>query len=197
MRKLFTAIGVSFYLLALNSYGQVIQASLGSPFSMFANRDFSAWIQRGNGNWQAVDNQVIINQGGGWLIGRIPLANFEVEMKYWLGEHTQANLYVRCSDIRYIGPDTAYRINLSDRAGSEHGGDSIASVFRAPTSETRNRWNVLKVSAKDSYLSIWLNGRQIVNNLYDTRFASGPFALNVSDGEFRMKSFNVMIPGRW
>lgn len=191
------AIGVSFYLLVLNSYGQVIQTSLGSTFSMFANRDFSAWNQRGNGNWQVVDNQVIINQGGGWLIGRIPLANFEVEMKYWLGEHTQANLYVRCADVRYISPETAYWINLSDQVDGKRGGDSAASIFKASPSETRGHWNVLRVSANDSYLSIWLNGRQMVKNLHDTRFTNGPFALSVGNGEFRISSFNVMIPGRW
>jgi hypothetical protein len=197
MLKLFIAIGMSFYLFTLDSYGQVIQKSLGSSFSMFANRDFSAWNVLGNGNWHIFGDQVAISQGGGWLIGRLPLANFEVQMEYWAGENTQANLYVRCSDIGHISSETAYRINLSDRVGGGYKDGSFDGVAQVSPSEIRNRWNVLKVSANDSYLNIWLNGRQIVSNLYDTRFASGPFALSVHNGEFRMKSFSVVIPGRW
>lgn len=197
MRKLLILVGVVFAVLAFDSRGQMIQKSLGGSFSMFANQDFSAWIQHGNGNWQIVDHQAVMNQGSGWLIGKLPLTNFEIEAEYWLGKQTQASLYVRCTNLGFISPETAYQINLSGRAIHDDGAGNIVGIPQASRAKTQNRWNALKVSANGAYLSVWLNGQAVVKDIYDTRFASGPIVLSVGNGEFRIKSFNVTIPGRW
>ena len=197
MRRFLIAVGAGFAMLALNSQAQMIQTAVGSPFSLFAGQDFSAWIQQGNANWQIIDHQAVMNQGGGWLIGRLPLTDFEIETEYWLDEQTEASLYVRCTTPGFVSPETAYQINLSDRQVHGYGAGSLVNMVRAPRVKTQSRWNTLKVSASGAYLNIWLNGRPVVNQFYDTRFASGPIALSVTDGEFRIKSFNVTIPGRW
>lgn len=190
-------IAICCVLVASNSWGQVIQKSVGSPFSMFANQDFSAWIQSGNGNWQSLGNQVLMNQGNGWLVSKLPLTNFEIEAEYWLGEHTQAILFIRCTNPRFISSETAYQINLSDRGNQNEGAGGIVGIAQGSSELTRNRWNALKVTTNGSYLSIWLNNQPVVSNLYDTRFIGGLIALSVAKGEFRIKSFNVTIPGRW
>lgn len=73
----------------------------------------------------------------------------------------------------------------------------IVGIAQGSSELTRNRWNALKVTTNGSYLSIWLNNQPVVSNLYDTRFIGGLIALSVAKGEFRIKSFNVTIPGRW
>lgn len=191
-------MGVSgLVALASSSQAQVIQTAVGSPFSMFAGQNFSAWTQQGNANWQIVDHQALMNQGAGWLIGKLPLTDFEIETDYWLGEQTQASLFVRCINTRFVSPETAYQINLSDNPIHGYGAGSLVGIAKAPRVKTQSRWNTLKVSARGAYLNVWLNGQAVVNNVYDTRFANGPIALSVEGGEFRIRSFNVTIPGRW
>lgn len=196
MRRFVMLAAIGLAILTPLGWGQVIQKSTGSPFSMFANQDFSAWIQSGNGNWQSMDNQVLMNQGNGWLVSKLLLTNFEIEAEYWLGEHTKAILFIRCTNPRFISSETAYQINLSDRGIQNDGAGSIDTA-QGSGAPIRNRWNAIKVIANGSYLSIWLNNQPVVGNLYDTRFASGPIALSIANGEFRIKSFNVTIPGRW
>ena len=180
MRWVLAAVSVGLAAIPLIPQAQIIQNTVGSPFSMFAGQNFSAWLQQGNANWQIIDQQAVMNQGAGWLIGKLPLANFEVDMEYWSGKQTQASLYIRCTNTGFINSDTAYQINLTNS--------------QTPASE---RWNSLRVSANNAYLNVWLNGKKLVDNLYDTRFASGPLALNVFGGEFRIRKLNVTIPGRW
>lgn len=190
-------VSVSLMAIALKSQAQIIQSAVGSPFSLFAGQNFSAWIQQGNANWQIADHQVVMNQGAGWLIGKLTLTNVELEVEYWLDTQAKASLYLRCSNPRYVGPDTAYQINLATQRITGYGAGSIVGFFRARPQNTSSRWNTLKVSARNNYLNIWLNGEKVIDNLHDTHFISGPIALHVTDGEFRIKSFNVTIPGRW
>lgn len=198
MRHIWVAAGVAlFFLIGSSSQAQVIQTAVGSPFSLFANKDFSAWQQQGNANWQITDQQVVMNQGSGWLIGRLPLADFELDTEYWLGQETQASLYVRVSNPGFVSAATSYQINLADKPIGDYGAGAIVGLAQTPPIKTRGRWNTLKVKASGPYLSVWLNGQKVVDQAYDTRFANGVVALHAQDGAFRIKSFNITIPGRW
>ena len=198
MRHIRVAAGAALACLAaVHSQAQVIQKAVGSPFSLFTGQNFSAWQQQGNANWQIIDQQVVMDQGAGWLISRLSLTDFELDTEYWLGQETQASLYVRVSNLGFISAATAYQINLADKLMGDYGAGAIVGLAQTPPSKTRGSWNTLKVKASGPYLSVWLNGQQVVNNAYDTRFANGVVALHVQDGAFRIKSFNITIPGRW
>ena len=174
-----------------------MQTTVGAPFSLFANRDFSAWLQQGNANWQIVDGQALMDQGAGWLIGRLPLADFDLDMEYWLDSQAQASLYIRCVDSAFVSEQTAYQLNLGTGTVQDYGPGSIVHLLRAPKLKTDARWNTVRITARGPYLSIWLNGQHLADKVYDTRFARGPFALHVADGAFRIRKLNVTIPGRW
>lgn len=185
-------------LLCVNgAKGQLIQTAVGSPFSLFANRDFSAWTQQGNANWQFINDQAVMNQGGGWLFGRLPLKDFDLDMEYWLDNKTRASFYVRCSDSAYISDETAYKINLGVASIHGYGPGSIVGLSRAQKLVTGERWNSLRVSLRGSFISVWLDGLQVADKVYDTRFASGTVALHVTDGAFSIRKLNVTIPSRW
>lgn len=201
-RRLLTGLLAALQLTyARGALAQVIQTSVGAPFSLFANRDFSAWLQQGNANWQIVDGQAVMDQGAGWLIGRLPLADFDLDMEYWLGDQTQASLYIRCVNNNlvstFISSQTAYQINLGEGLFQGYGPGSIMGLVQAPRLQTGKRWNSLKLSARGPYLSLWLNGLQMADKAYDTRFPMGPLALKVSDGTFSIRKLNVTIPTRW
>lgn len=176
---------------------QVLQTAVGSPFSMFANKDFSAWLQQGNANWQIVDGQAVITQGGGWLIGRVRLTDFDLNMEFWSGPDTQASLYIRCIDNTYVSDRTAYRINLGTGFIQDYGPGSIVHLLHAPRLATTERWNNLKVSARGPYLSMWHNGQQVAEKFYNTQFPNGTIALYVTNGAFLIKKLDITIPGRW
>lgn len=176
---------------------QVIQKTVGSPFSLFSNRDFSAWLQQGNANWQIVDGQAVMDQGAGWLIGRLPLADFDLEMEYWLEPQAQASLYIRCVDSTFISDQTAFRLNLGTGSVHDYGPGSIVHLLHAPKLKTAARWNTVHLFVRGPYLSMWLNGQNVAERVYDTRFPRGPLALHVTDGAFRIRKLNVTIPGRW
>lgn len=185
-------------LLCVNlTSGQVIQTAVGSTFSLFANGDFSAWTQQGSANWQFVNGQAVMNQGAGWLFGRLPFTNFDLDMEYWLSNKAQASLYVRCSDSTYISDETAYKINLGVASVHGYGSGSIVGLARAQKIATGERWNSLQISTRGSYISVWLNGQQVADKVYDTRFASGTLALHAKGGAFSIRKLNVTIPGRW
>lgn len=180
---------------------QVVQTAVGSPFSLFANKDFSAWSKQGSANWQIVDGQAVMNQGSGWLISRLPLTDFDLDTEFWLGSQTQASLYIRCVNSNlvntFISSQTAYQINLGVGSLQDYGPGSIMDLVKAPKLQTGKRWNSLKLSVRGPYLSMWLNGQQVADKAYDTRFPMGPLALNVSDGAFGIRKLNVTIPSRW
>lgn len=194
LRGLFAAFALQYVNCVR---GQVIQTTVGSPFSLFANRDFSAWTQQGNANWQFVDAQAVMNQGAGWLLGRLPLADFDIDMEYWLGSKAQASFYFRCSDPVYISDVTAYKINLGVATVNGYGPGSITGLSRAEKLVTGDRWNTLRLSVRGAFISVWLNGQQVADSVYDTRFARGALALHVTEGPFRIKKLNLTIPGRW
>lgn len=171
--------------------------SVGSPFSMFATQDFSAWTQYGNANWQYVNQQAFMTQGGGWLVSKLPLTNVIVELQYWIGKRTRASFFVRCTDTNFISRETAYQINLSNKVIEGYGAGALVGAVDVSPQKVTDQWNTLKVSVNDSYLNVWLNEHKVIDNLFDTRFAKGPLALHTTGGEFRIRTLNITIPGRW
>lgn len=184
--------------LTLRASAQVVQNGVGSPFSMFAGHNLSAWEQRGNANWH-IDNQLVaMDQGHGWLIGRLRLENFIVDMEYFSTDKTEAAFFFRSLDPRFISKSNAYELLLSGRSVDGYGVGSLVGRYRVPILlSTGNRWNKLRVTATQNYISVWVNDRKVVDNFYDASFNEGLFALHVMHGPFMIKTFNVTIPGRW
>lgn len=196
-RGLVICAGLGFATLCMPAYTQVLQKSVGSPFSMFAAQDFSAWKQYGNANWQYVNQQAFMTQGNGWLVSKLPLKNIVVDLQYWVDKNAHASLFVRCTDTNFISQETAYQINLSSKAIDGYGAGALVGTTQVSPQKVSGQWNALKVSINDSYLNVWLNEHKVIDNLFDTRFSSGPLAIHAAGGEFRVQTFNVTIPGRW
>lgn len=177
---------------------QMLIKGVGSPFSMFSQNNLSAWEQRGNANWHIDNYLVSMDQGEGWLVSRLPLEDFIVDMEYSASDTAQVIFFVRCSDPRSITKDTAYGIVLSELSVGKNGLGSLIGGGRADASvKLRDGFNSLKVTGSQGYLTVWLNGVKTIDNLYDTRFKSGPIALRVKKGSIQIKSLDVTIPGRW
>lgn len=138
-----------------------------------------------------------MTQGGGWLVSKLPVKNVVIDLQYWVDKHTQASLYVRCTDTNFISRETAYQINLSNKVIDGYGAGALVGTTQVSPQKVSGQWNTLRVSVIDSYLNVWMNENKVIDNLFNTRFSNGPIALHATGGEFRIQTFNVTIPGRW
>jgi len=161
---------------------------------MFNGADLYEWTKTGNASWQIANNQLSVTQGSGMLVSRLSLPDFIMEFDYWVSDDAQASIYFRCADPNAINPDTAYEASLVNIVNGG-GAGSIRLLSKVKPNKVANQWNRIQISAIGNQLSVTLNG--IANQVTDTRFSAGSFAINYQAGELRMKNINGTIPGRW
>ncbi len=192
-------LGSSCLLSSSFVTAQVIQTRNGSPFSLFASRDLSAWTQQGNANWtfDAVNNEVFANQGTGYILSRLALADSEVTMEYWMDHNTIASLGIRCANPYLINGDNAYLIGLSNLSDPIYPAGSIIGFSKAAPGGSKFGWNTLLVKASGNQLSVVLNNNNLISNFIDNRFKSGQLAVILSRGIVKIRTLNIIIPGRW
>jgi len=176
------------------AYSQAILTKVGSAFPLFNGADLSAWTKTGNASWQIANNELSVTQGSGMLVGRLNIPNYIIEFDYWVSDDAQASMYFRCTDPNVINTETAYEVSLVNKANGV-GAGSIQLLSKVKPNQVANQWNHIQVSAIGTQISVTLNG--IVNQVTDTRFSAGLFAMNYQGGELRLKDINVTIPGRW
>jgi len=177
------------------SHAQAILTKSGSSFPMFNGSDLSAWLISGNGNWRVNGNEVIVTQGQGMLLSKFGVPDFQIDFDYWVGNSTQASLFIRCINSNVINLSTAYEVKLNNAATGSGGAGSIVNLMQLKSGAIVNQWNHLHVSAIGNQISVKLNG--VTGSVVDTRFGAGPIALNYQGGDLRLKNFNFTIPGRW
>jgi hypothetical protein len=205
LKNTFPKKGFSAYLLlvglafiSLHAHSQAIITSLGSPIPLYNGSDLSAWQGSGKGNgnasWQLSDQEISVTQGHGLLVTRLSVPDFIVEFDYWVDKDAQVSTFFRCANPEDINTETAYEVTLVNQLNGI-GAGSIFLLNKLKPSKVANQWNHIKISAIGTDLSVTLNG--VTHQVLDTRFASGPLAINYLGGEFRLKNVYFTIPGRW
>ena len=179
-------------------HAQAIITTLGSAFSMIDGSNLSAWKinggNTGNANWQVANKEIQVTQGQGLLVSRLSVPNIQIAFDYWASDKTQATVFFRCTNPDDINTETAYEVTLVNQAGGS-GAGSILSLNKVKPSKVANQWNRMQISVIGTELSVTLNG--LTHQVRDTRFGTGPIAMNYMGGELRLKNIDVTIPGRW
>lgn len=186
-----------FSIFWRGAHGQVIQNLQGGSFSLFNMQDFSAWTMQGNTNWHIHNKEVVANQGGGLLVSRPNLSNFILELDYWVKYKTQCALFLRCTSPEVINSNTAYQITISESADSDFESDSFINLPKVVKNNYSNRWNKLRVSFIGNQFNLSLNNSEIIKNLVNNQFSSGPIAIGLKNGVIKLRSLQIIIPGRW
>ena len=185
-------------LMPILAHAQAIITTLGSPFPMYNGNDLSAWQrsgnQNGNASWQLSDKEISVTQGHGLLVSRLSVPDFELEFDYWVSDKSLVTVFFRCANPGDITSETADEVSLVNQ-GNGVGAGSISLLSNMKSSKVSNQWNHIKISAIGTQIMVTLNG--VTNQVRDTRFSSGPIAINYSGGELRLKNIYVTIPGRW
>jgi hypothetical protein len=143
------------------------------------------WHRVGDANWRAEDGAIVAYRGkGGFLVSKGSYKDFHLRAEFWAGPATNSGVFLRVSNPKRIGADTAYEVNILDEPlDKTYGTAAIVKVARAnPAQKAGGKWNTLEVSAKGPELRVLLNGVETVN-VKHRRFAKGPIALQYAAGE--------------
>jgi len=151
-------------------------------------RGLANFERSGDANWRAEGGAIVADRGsgmGGYLLTRESYADFELRAEFFAGAATNSGIFLRLSDPSNITPMHGYEVNIyDDRPGPEYGTGAIVGFARVPLPNPHRaggRWNVLDIRAEGPLITVRFNGVQTVH-LRDTRFASGPVALQFGNG---------------
>ena len=183
----------------MNRFSTVIAALLVFVFTAFGCATMSSdsgWItlidgdkglenfnRIGDANWRAEGGAIVADKGkGGHLVTKNSYKNFQIRAEFWAETGTNSGIFMRASDPSKVGAANSYEVNIYDlRPGQEYATGAIVNFGRIPVPNPANykaggKWNTFLITAKDTNLIVELNGIQTVN-MYDSKFASGPFTL--------------------
>jgi len=142
------------------------------------------WNQIGEANWRAEDGAVVADRGkGGYLVSKNSYKDFQIRAEFWADTTTNSGIFIRAQDPNKVGADNAYEVNIYDqRPDPSYGTGGIVNVAKVdPMPKAGGKWNTYLITAKGSQLTVVLNGQQTAN-VSDSKFASGPFALQFGNG---------------
>jgi hypothetical protein len=156
-------------------------------------KDLSGFTELGAGNWSFVDGS-LQGQGGkdGYLLTRDSYADFELRAEFWADEDANSGIFLRCQDLKKVTADNAYEVNIYDkRPDPSYGTGAIVNVSKiSPMPKAAGRWNTYEITAKGDRLVVVLNGVQTAD-ARDSRFKSGPIALQSAAGTIRFRKVHV------
>ena len=153
------------------------------------------WRRIGDANWRA-DNGMIVadasRDGDGYLVTKESYQDVRIRAEFWVDEAANSGVFVRCTEPTNITPMSSYEVNIFDtRPDPTYGTGAIVGIAAVnPMPRAAGRWNVFEITAKGSELTVVLNGVQTVN-VRDSRFASGPIALQYGGGVVKFRKLEV------
>jgi hypothetical protein len=138
----------------------------------------------GDANWRAEGGAIVADKAakGGHLVTKRSYRNFQVRAEFWADHSTNSGIFFRASNPNSVGAATAYEANIYDqRPGQEYSTGAIVDFARIPVPagpayKAGGKWNTMVVTAKDTHLTVELNGLQTAT-VYDGKYAEGPFTL--------------------
>ena len=150
----------------------------------------------GDANWVAADGAVQAASGGrepGYLLTRQSYRDFVLRAEFWSSDDANSGIFVRCQDPTRITDENCYEANIFDqRPDPSYGTGAIVKVARAPVPMPKagGKWNTYEVRAQGDRIVLVLNGVQTVD-VRDTKFASGPIALQWGRGTIRWRKVQM------
>lgn len=135
----------------------------------------------GDVDWRAEGGAIVGTKGkGGYLVSKKSYGNFDLYVEFWANEDTQSGVFLRVSDPKKVGADSAYEVNIYDkRPGQEYRTGSIVNFARVPVPtvyKTNGGWNTFRITANGPEITVQFNGTVTVH-ASNSKFKEGPIAL--------------------
>lgn len=185
--KRLSAITTGLFVVAFTVFGCAHQR--GSDSGWVTLLDGSAaslnnWTRVGDANWRAEDGVIVADKGkGGFLLSKQSYKDYQIKADFWADHTTNSGIYMRISDPQKIASATSYEVNIYDqRPDPSYGTGAIVDFAKvSPMPKAGGKWNTFLITAKGTNLIVEMNGVQTVN-INDSKFASGPLALQFGNG---------------
>lgn len=94
-------------------------ATMGSDWTMLVAGDkgMDNFNQIGDADWHTEGGAIVATRGktGGYLVSKKSYSNFDLYVEFWANEDTQSGVFLRVSDPKKVGADSAYEVNIYDK----------------------------------------------------------------------------------
>lgn len=164
----------------------------GEWLTVFDGSGLDAWTLVGDANWQLADGAVQADSGTGFLLTKVPYADFDLDLEFFVSPDANSGVFVRCSNPAEIGAATCYEVNIFDqRPDPAYRTGAIVGVAQPKVMlETGDRWNRYEISAHGQRLVVKLNGETTVDTT-DDKLIQGPIALQYGAGRVMFRNVRV------
>ena len=180
-RRSFITAGLS--LTAVTALGRLSPAAgQGAWTTLFDGKNLDNWNVVGDANWRLEEGSVVADKGVGFLVSKNSYTNFEIKAEFW-ADAANSGIFIRRTDPKTINAENSYEVNIFDgRPDPTYGTGAIVNFAKvSPMPKAGGKWNTYEITAKGSQLIVVLNGTKTVD-VQDSKFASGPFALQYGAG---------------
>jgi len=147
-------------------------------------------------NWSAKDGAIEVSAGGkeyAYLVSKDSYRDFSIRVEFWASDDANSGVFIRCQDRNSIGDETCYEANIFDqRPDQTHATGAIVKVAAVaqPAPKVGGKWSVYEITANGPQLTLLLNGMKTVD-VRDTKFASGPIALQWGRGTIKFRKVEI------
>jgi hypothetical protein len=183
--KRWSTITAALLAVALTVFGCAQMGGGGSWVTLIdGEKGLENFDRIGDANWRAEGGAIVADKAKdtSHLVTKKPYTNFQIRAEFWSEKNTNSGIFIRATDPKKVGSANSYEVNIYDeRPGQEYATGAIVGFGRIPVPnppeyKAAGKWNTFLITAKDTHLIVEFNGIQTVN-IYDSKFASGPFTL--------------------
>lgn len=139
----------------------------------------------GDANWRAEDGAIVADKAkvASYLVSKNSYKDFQIKAEFWADHTTNSGIFIRLSDPKAVTATNAYEVNIYDqRPEPSYGTAAIVDIAKVvPMPKAGGQWNTFVITAKGTNLIVEFNGVRTVN-INDSKFASGPIALQFGNG---------------
>ena len=192
-----TTIGLLIIAVTLSgcAYRPLGPAEIGWT-TLFDGSNLNNWTTVGNANWRLQDGYVqadLAASGSGFLVSKASYKDFEVRAEFWVDPTANSGIFIRCTDPKKIGTDSSYEVNIFDtRPDPSYGTGAIVNIAKvSPMPKAGGQWNTMHIRAVGSTFTVIFNGVVTVNAAQDSKFASGPIALQYGGGVVKFRKVEI------
>jgi hypothetical protein len=160
--------------------------------TLFDGKDLNNFNVVGTANWKLADGMVEATSGSGFLVSKETFSDFEIRVEFFVNEGANSGVYMRCQDPTTITDKTCYEANVFDKRPDQSGRTGAIVHIAKPLAiiDAGGKWNTYEITAKGPQLIVKLNGT-VTAQAEDTKFASGPIALQYMAGTVRFRRVQI------
>lgn len=154
------------------------------------------WIPVGDANWRFEYGNIVADRrtskASSTLVSKNSYTDFHLRAEFWVSPGADSGIYIRCSNPKKIGTDTAYQVNIYDtRPDVSYGTGAIINVATVnPMPKVDGRWSTMEIVANGNRLTVWVNDTLTVDVL-DNKFKSGPVGLQYVNGTIKWRKVQI------